>query len=184
MTYAGIDLAKKIFDQTWATTDQEHLPVIIFSFPAEISDRTAFLTGQSNINPADGIVKVIKKLYKSGATVIGIACNTAHVPPIFNVITAEINKAGLRIQLVHIIDEVVKFIKENHPTIKNAGILSTIGTYNTCLYDAVFQRNKIKSIVPDEKFKQMIHEAIYDPAFGLKAQAKPATEIYSLRVEM
>ena len=174
--HAGIDLAKKIFDQTQAKIDQDHLPVIIFSFPAEVSDRTAFLSGQSNINPAYGIVKIIKKLHESGATVIGIACNTAHVPPIFNVITAEIKKAGLRIKLVHIIDEVAKFIKENHPAIKKVGILGTIGTYNTGIYEAVFNRDRIKAILPGEKFQKMIHEAIYDPVFGLKAQSNPVTE--------
>jgi len=181
--HAGIDLAKKIFDQTLATIDQDHLPIIIFSFPADISDRTEFLTGKSHVNPAGGIVKVIKKLYESGATIIGIACNTAHVPPIYNVIKTEIEKAGLKIQLVHLIDEVAKFINKNHPAIKNVGIISTIGSYNTCLYDDVFKRNEINSIIPAQKFIQMIHEAIYDPSIGLKAQTNPITRAAKSKIK-
>ena len=41
--YAGLDLTKKIFDQTLAGSDQEHLPVILVSRPDEIADRTEYL---------------------------------------------------------------------------------------------------------------------------------------------
>jgi aspartate racemase len=41
--YAGLDLNRKIFDNTVAKTDQEHLQVILFSFSADIPDRTKFL---------------------------------------------------------------------------------------------------------------------------------------------
>jgi len=41
--YAGLDLAKKIFDQTLATTNQEHRSVIIGSCPGLILDRIEYL---------------------------------------------------------------------------------------------------------------------------------------------
>ena len=37
--YAGLDLVRKIFDQTTASTDQEHLDVILLSTPS-VPDRT------------------------------------------------------------------------------------------------------------------------------------------------
>jgi hypothetical protein len=32
--YAGLNLVKKIFDQTLARTDQDHLPVVLVSLPS------------------------------------------------------------------------------------------------------------------------------------------------------
>jgi aspartate racemase len=174
--YAGIDLAKKIFDQTQATIDQDHLPVIIVSFPAEVGDRTAFLSGQTTINPAYGIAKIIKNLYQGGADIIGIACNTAHVPPIFNVITDEIKRENLDIRLIHIIDEVVKFIRDNSPKINDVGILGTMGTYKSDIYQTVFKRENIRAILPDEKHERILHDAIYSPIIGIKAQSNPVSE--------
>ena len=48
--YAGLDLAEKIFDQTDARSDQEHLPVALLSILGEIEDRTAFILGNSKMS--------------------------------------------------------------------------------------------------------------------------------------
>ena len=40
--YAGLDLAKKIFDNTEAQHDQEHLDVLLVNSPRLINDRTAY----------------------------------------------------------------------------------------------------------------------------------------------
>ncbi len=180
--YAGIDLAKKIFDQTQAIVDQDHLPVIIFSFPSGVGDRTAFLSGQTNINPAYGIVKIIKQLHQCGADVIGIACNTAHVPPIFNFIIDEIKQANLNILLIHIIDEVAKFIKENFTHINKIGILGTMGTYKNDIYQTVLKREQIRAILPNEIYQTIVHNAIYNPSFGIKAQSNPVSEAAKSRL--
>ena len=47
-SYAGIDLIKKIYDQTDALCDQDHLPVSMLSVPDKIWDRTDFLLGNSD----------------------------------------------------------------------------------------------------------------------------------------
>ena len=41
--YAGLDLAKKIFDNTEAQHDQEHLDVLLVNSPRLIDDRTAYI---------------------------------------------------------------------------------------------------------------------------------------------
>jgi len=174
--YAGLDLIRKIFDQTEAKSDQEHLPVALLSLPQEVEDRTAFLSGHTTNNPAYGIVKVIKKLVAIGASVVGIACNTAHAPQIFNVIVEEINKANISVKLVNMIDEVSKFIRENHADIKNIGIIGTMGTFKTRIYEMVLKGENINVIVPDERFQKNVHDAIYDHEFGIKAQSNPVTE--------
>ena len=41
--YAGLDLAQKILQQTSAKIDQDYLPTISISTPADIADRTRCL---------------------------------------------------------------------------------------------------------------------------------------------
>jgi len=42
-SYAGIDLIKKVYDLTEASSDQDHLPVSMLSVPHKIIDRTKYL---------------------------------------------------------------------------------------------------------------------------------------------
>src|SRR5690606_14053752 len=77
---AGLDIFKKIIEETIATKDQEHLPVILSSKPHRIADRTAFLLQNSNENPGYALLKIIEELDNSGAEVVAIPCNTAHAP--------------------------------------------------------------------------------------------------------
>ena len=48
--YAGLDLLKKVFDNTLANSDQEHLDTILLSMPSKIEDRTEYLIGKVKIN--------------------------------------------------------------------------------------------------------------------------------------
>ena len=43
--YAGYDLVRKIFRWTRASRDQDHLPLMLHSFPGWIPERPAFLLG-------------------------------------------------------------------------------------------------------------------------------------------
>src|SRR5690554_3400281 len=97
--YSGLDLLNKIFDNTLADSDQEHLDAILLSTPSIIEDRTQFLLGNVKVNPAFAITKILLKLERSGATVAGIPCNTAHSDIIFKVIQQELEKAKSKIKL-------------------------------------------------------------------------------------
>ncbi len=89
--YAGLDLAKKIFDNTEAQHDQEHLDVLLVNNPRLIDDWTAYILAVRDgkvatdpatdpANPGRGIVACIRKLAAAGAEVVGVPCNTAHAP--------------------------------------------------------------------------------------------------------
>ena len=43
--YAALDLVRKISDGTKADCDQDHLPVMLYSFPGDIPVRPEFLLG-------------------------------------------------------------------------------------------------------------------------------------------
>ena len=106
-SYAGIDLIRKIYDNTNANSDQEHLPISMLSIPYKVLDRTEYLQGKIKENPGNAIAEIITKLSLTGAEIVGIPCNTAHAPQIFNVIK---NKVPKQCKLLHLIEEVGKYL--------------------------------------------------------------------------
>ena len=173
--YAGLDLTKKIFDQTLAGSDQEHLPVILVSRPDEIADRTEYLLGRVDTNPALAIARVIGTLERAGATVVGIPCNTAHAPAIFDRIIGELERSGSAVRVLHMIREVAIFLHEIHPGIRQVGVLATVGTYRTGTYSGARAAEGFGVVLPDEDRQQWVHDAVYDPDFGIKAQSNPVS---------
>lgn len=174
--YAGLDLAQKIFDQTIAGTDQEHLPVALLSVPGKIAERTEFILGNEPLNPANALAEVILKLEHLGASVVGIPCNTAHAPQIFNVIADELEKTDSTVRLLHMIEEVAGFLRRRHPRIETVGVLSTTGTKMAGVYPHYLEREGLSVLQPKEKLQNEIHAAIYDPGYGIKACSNPVTE--------
>lgn len=174
--YAGLDLNMKIFDQTMAKSDQEHLKVILISSPDDISDRTEYLMGKADVNPAHAIYKIIQKLELIGADVVGIPCNTVYAPEIFNVLTNSLYGNGNNVEIVHMIEEVSSFTIAHYPDVKNIGILGTNGTFHTGIYTKILEQDGFKVIYPDMEIQySFVHSAIYDPLYGIKSQSNPVT---------
>lgn len=172
--YTGLDLAKKIFDLTDAKSDQDHFPVSMISVPDQIEDRTKFLLDPILDNPGIAIGKVVRKLAESGATVIGMPCNTAHSPLIFKEIEKQIPHGIL---FVHMIEEVLKWIKGKYPNIKNVGILATSGTIQSQVYHDELIQSKLEPItLPESVQRNCIDEAIYNESFGIKAISSPVSK--------
>ncbi len=172
--YSEIDLLRKVFDNTLANSDQEHLDAVLLSMPSRIEDRTEYLIGNIKENPAIAIAEVLLKLQNVGATVAGIPCNTAHSEKIFNVIQLELKKAEATIKVLNMIEETVSFIAVNHPNITKVGVLSTTGTYKSGVYTIAFQSKGYEVIVPSlEMQENLIHPAIYHPTYGIKTIANP-----------
>ena len=73
---ATIDLYKKIVENTPAEKDQEHIHVIIDSYP-QIEDRTEYIL-YGGKNPAPRLIESAKRLESAGADALIMPCNTAH----------------------------------------------------------------------------------------------------------
>jgi len=173
-TYAGIDLLRKIADNTRASKDQEHLPVAMLSLPEKILDRSEYLFGEVGENPGYAIAEIVKELHRLGACVFGIPCNTSHVPeilePVLNVI-----KEGCT--LVNIIVEVAEYISRSYPDVRNVGIMGTNGVYKSRVYDMHMSAAGLNTVYPDEEVQfGMVHPAIYDMEYGIKAVSEPVSE--------
>ncbi|QEM12502.1 aspartate/glutamate racemase family protein [Mucilaginibacter rubeus] len=179
---AGNALFERVICNTRASTDQQHLPVVVMSFPSEITDRTAFLKGITAENPAYAIVKIIQKLAITGAGVVGIACNTSHSALIYDIIEEELFKRKVDVKLLHMPNETCLFIKSNYPEVKRVGLMATNGTYETGLYQQILKGMGYDVVLPDLRFQNnVIHRMIYHETWGLKASHSVVTDqVYKL----
>lgn len=174
--YAGLELVRNIFDNTLADTDQAHLDVMLLNMPSSIADRTEFLLGNEVENPGVQIAKVIGRLEKAGATVVGIPCNTVHAGKIFDVTKQRLRQVGSAINLLNLIDEVIKTVTERYPSFSKIGVLSTTGTNRVGIYTGALRHAGLQAIEIEHNMQvETIHPAIVDPVYGIKAMSNPVT---------
>lgn len=181
---AGVDLHKKIINNTKATSDKDHLNVFHFSFSSYIEDRTEFLKGNVLTNPAIGMFETIQYLYESfnheeeygtKKVVLGIPCNTFHAPQIFDFFIDLLVLYSINIQVVNMIDETIYFIKEKHFNIKNIGLLSTTGTRDFNVYDQKINNHSLNITKLPDDLQEKLHRAIYSTTYGIKAKSNPVS---------
>ncbi len=137
---------------TRAECDQDHLDIVISS-RASTPDRTAYILGASDDNPAEYMVEDAKKLVTFGVDAIAIPCNTAHyfydevaqnvVVPVFNI------------------------IEETCYAVKIAGgscigILATEGTVMAQAYHMIAHKTGLECVAPTREGQKIINSIIYD----------------------
>ena len=170
-SYAGVDLVRKIYDYTGARSDQDHLPVVMLSIPHLIVDRTRYLLNETRENPGDRIGEIVMRLHKSGAELVGIPCNTAHAPKIFDRIS---RAAPEGCTIVHMIEEVAHYITTNFAGLKRVGILATNGTLLSNVYPDTLASYDLEVVQPSGEIQSMfVHPSIYDPVYGIKSVSNP-----------
>jgi len=166
--FAGLDLLRKIAEQTKATIDQEHLRVLSISDPGPIPDRTAYLSGLDRQNPAIPILEQLEQLRQMGASVAGIPCNTAHAPAIFDVIEDGLPEGLL---LLHMIKETAAWIRRHRPDLDRIGVLSSTGTARAQIYPKYLAEVGLTAMSPDAEIQERhIQPAIYHREYGIKAK--------------
>jgi len=172
-SYAGIDLIRKIYDNTQASTDQEHLPIAMLSVPHRIVDRSDFILGKTAINPGVSIAEVILTMAAQGAAVVGIPCNTAHAPVIFDVVR---EKVSAHCTLIHMIDAVAHDLAAHNGAVKKVGVLATSGTLQANIYKHRLADYGIEVIYPSTDIQELyVQPAIYDQGYGIKAFSNPVS---------
>lgn len=180
---AGIDMAEKLIALTRAERDQDHLPFVLFSLPESVPDRTAFLLGKYPVNPAYAIAAQFEKMAEMGVSTAVMACNTAHAGPIFDVVVALLEERGVKLRILHLIQETIAHIRDRHAGMKRIGVLATQGTYLTRLYDQPLEEAGFEVVIPDPEVREnKIQAAIYAPEFGIKTAGGSVTAEASRRL--
>jgi aspartate racemase len=148
------------------------------SLPGEIEDRTGFLLGQSKDNPAKSIARIVTLLARSGATVAGIPCNTAHAPQILEPLKKLLRLSSCKIKLLNLIDETVRYLSIVAPQAKSIGVISTTGTKRAGIYREALERAGLSVVeLNEDQQEDLVQSAIYDRSYGIKAKSNPVTEV-------
>ena len=143
-----------LINMSGARNDQEHLHVVIDSYP-QIPDRTEFLLGNGE-DPRPAMILGLERLRTAGCAFAVIPCNTANV---FRVELA--GRAGL--ELVDWIGLATAAATDGGK--RRVGILATTGTLSSSVYQTAIEHAGAMAIIPDPREQAVIMKAIY----GVKA---------------
>ena len=165
---ATVDLYQKILNHTPAQCDQEHIHVIIDSYP-QVPDRSAYLCGEGE-DPLPYLHESAARLQNAGAHALLMPCNTAHafVPAL---------RERIRIPILHIAEAAAAQITAAHG--KRIAVLATTGTQQAGIYRQVLQAAGYQVIEPDAAQSEILMRCIYDGA-----KAGKTAEYAPLRAEM
>lgn len=153
-------LCELITALTPARTDQEHLPVITFN-NSLIPSRVAALRGAGE-SPVPEMVRTALVLERAGADLLLMPCNLAHY------FLDEVRRE-VRVPVLDMIEETVKFAVAQYPNLQNVGLLASTLTIEHRLYEKAFApygRVVIKPAASEQQSRVM--EAIYGEG-GIKA---------------
>lgn len=158
---ATADAFYKLINNTKASKDQEHIPVIIVSIP-DIPDRTENII-YDGPSPLPAMINSLKLLENAGVSCIVMPCNTAHY-------WYEDLMKEVKIPFISIIDAACKNIISNK--IRKVALLATTATIRTKLYQEKLSLNNVECIVPDEINQYKIMQSIISYKAGDIDKAK------------
>lgn len=150
-----------IIDRTRARSDQEHLPVLIFS-DCQMPDRTGAILGSDEAKEAvyQRLLADARLLEGAGCTVLAVPCNTSHY-------FLDRVQEQISIPILHMIRETAKLLKAQGKS--RPGILATDGTIRSGLYQKEFAALGVYAAAPRPAAQKQVMSLIYDDIKAGKA---------------
>ncbi len=150
---ASVRFAETVINMTDSETDQGHIPILMFN-DNTIPDRTAYILGKSDVDPAPKMSAGINKLVRFGCDYIVITCNTAHY-------FYDELQASTDVTIVNMIEEAVNAASEKKPNLKKIGVLATDGTVESGVYAKVIEKRGLSCAYPSKESQKVIMDIIY-----------------------
>lgn len=160
---ATCDLMEKIIALTAASSDQEHVPMLV-DVNTNIPDRTAAIL-RGGADPVPEMVKSARRLEAAGADLLIMPCNTAHY---FYDRVAE----NVTVPVLHMPRLTAAVLRQ--AGVKKAGVLATDGTVRSGVYEKALRAEGVEPVYPAPAHQAEIMRLIYD---GVKGRKIPLTEI-------
>jgi aspartate racemase len=158
-------LCALITRETPARRDQEHIPVITFN-NSLIPPRVAAMSGAGE-SPVPEMIRTARLLEQAGARLLVMPCNLAHY------FIREV-QSEVRIPILNMIEETVKFVVSKYPSFRTAGLLASTPTIEYKLYEDSFARYQRTLITPPSHEQEAkVMEAIYGQG-GIKSGHREA----------
>ena len=191
---AGVLLHNYIIQHTLTNgTDQDHLEVHHYSRSEKIGDRTSYLSGADVPSPPKGMVETMRiaSLAANEAkkdAVSGVPCNTFHAPKIWNEFMQLLEAGHINMQMIHMLNETIDYIKHVAPSAKTLGLMSTTGTRSVGVYPQLLEPEGFLIVQVPDNLQPALHESIYNKEWGIKAvtpvtsKARSNFEMYARRL--
>jgi len=159
----GPDATRYMYDliltHTDAAADQDHIHVIINSYP-QVPPRTDAILGEGP-SPTPFLVEGIEALLNAGADFVVMPCVTAHY------FIPEVRKE-IAFDFVSLLDEAGEWAAANVPGMKSAGLIASAGAIESRLFHDVFAAQGIGILTPEAQDLKQSMEAVFGPG-GIKA---------------
>ncbi len=169
---ATVDLFRKIVSETKASSDSEHIHILIDNRP-DIPDRTqAILAGKDT--PVSYIVESAHRLEAAGADVLLIPCNTSHC--FFDQIAEKV-----ALPIIHMIRETARSLQLRG--IDCVGLLATEGVVRVGVYSRVLAEFGIRVLTPDAAGQALVTHMIYNEVKAGLVPRPDALESLFLQME-
>ena len=175
---AGARFFSVLTGLTPATTDADHLDVTFLSWPSVIEDRTRFLLGESEQNPAYSICNMMDIAESMAADALCIPCVTCHSRRIWQEIETHRTKNNHRYELLSLKDVLAGWCVKNLTPGDSVGVLATNGSVRCGVFSELLDECVFDVIFPDERTQsECVHQAIYHPAWGIKSVNMDLTRV-------
>lgn len=132
--------------------DQEHPEIVVMNIPT-VPDRTAYILGKSEDNPAPAMIDLGKQLKAMGAEVIATPCVTAHY---FH----EQLQEGIGLPVIHVIASTARLLQSKG--IRRVGLMATDGTMQSGIFQQKLEEAGLEVILPGEQAQRDVMTLIYD----------------------
>ncbi len=158
-------LCSLITEWTPARTDQEHIPVVTFN-NSLIPPRVEAILGGGE-SPVPEMIRTARVLEEAGASLLVMPCNLAHY-------FIEELQSAVRVPILNMIEETVKFAISKYPGFRTAGLLASTPTIRHRLYEDSFARYQRAIVTPSESAQEAkVMLAIYGE-HGIKSGHRSA----------
>ncbi|AIF51308.1 aspartate/glutamate racemase family protein [Pelosinus sp. UFO1] len=155
---ATADLFEKIIKNTPASTDQEHLKVIVYNNPQIPSRINAIINGTES--PLKELISSAKLLEKAGAEVLVMPCNTAHFW------YQDIQKA-VNVKLINMIENTADYVKvQKLDSTEKFMLFASVATVKTEMYQKAFLAKGLVVLTPNIEEQKIVSLAIQEAKAG------------------
>ena len=152
---ATYTLYRNIIENTPASSDQEHIDMVILN-ASRIPDRTAGILGRKE-SPLPYLLDALKNLEVCGCDLIAVPCNTSHY-------YYDQMQEGCKVKILNMPDLTAEALAESG--IREVYLMATEATVKTGVYQRFFDLRGVGILTPrDEEIAEMMR-VIYDIKAG------------------
>lgn len=145
---ATIDLMRRVMEATPAIDDADHIHMLIDQNP-KVPSRIQALIERTGPSPVDELVRMARNLEAAGATMLAIACNTAHA-------YAGNIAASVTIPLLDMVTLTAGEIASRPLKHRRVGMLASPAVLQLGLYERAFEAYGIETRYPRREEQEQV----------------------------